>query len=341
MITTVLGEIDKSELGVTSAHEHMLIDMRMLVDEPADSEGFYDRLRLDNRYRIYCDPYAVLDNAVLNEKDVAFEELNAFYEAGGRTIVDVTLDEIGREPKFLKGLSQKSKVHIVMGCGHYVDGALPDKVRAASAEELAAEMITDLTVGACGTDIRAGVIGEIGTGKIPTSDEIKNLTAAAIASVETDAAVHVHTSLYEENGIFVTKHLTGLGVKPNKICIDHVDVKLRTDYIKKLLDFGVYVEFDNFGKEFYLSKRTDGLLTERFAYDLERARLIAELCKEGFASRILLSNDICLKSMLRRYGGQGYAHIITTVAVMLKDCGVSKKDLFAMQCVNAGEFMDK
>lgn len=341
MVTTVLGEIDKSELSVTSAHEHLLIDMRMLVDEPQDAEGFYEKSSLENRYRIYCDPYAMLDNAVLNEKDVATEEVKAFYSAGGRTIVDVTLDEIGRDAKFLKKLCLETGVNIIMGCGHYVDGALPESVRAASAESLAEEMIKDLTVGAQGTDIRAGVIGEIGTSKVPTKDEINNLTAAALASQDTCAAIHVHTSLYEENGLFVVKHLTELGVSPEKICIDHVDVKLRPDYIKKILDAGAYVEFDNFGKEFYLSARTGGLLTERFAYDLERARLVAELCRQGYANHILLSNDICLKSMWRKYGGQGYAHLITTVAAMLCDCGVSETDLNSMLCENAGEFMDK
>ena len=342
MITTVLGEVSKDSLSVTSAHEHLLIDLRSLVDEPTDGiKEFHEKLSAENRYRIYSDPYALLDNAVIDEKDVALNELKAFYEAGGRAVVDVTLDEIGRDPQALKSLSEKSGVNIVMGCGHYIDGALPERVKQASVDELAEEMVRDLTVGACGTDIRAGVIGEIGTGKNPTKNEEKVLCAAAVASVKTGYPIHVHTSLYERNGLWVVKLLRGMGVAEKKICIDHIDVKLQPDYIEELLDFGVYVEFDNFGKEFYISARTAGILTERFAYDLERAKVVSELCKKGFAERILLANDICLKSMLRRYGGQGYAHLITSASAMMLDCGVSEKDLNTMLAVNPAEFLDR
>lgn len=31
MVTTVLGPIDATDLGITSAHEHILIDMRHCV----------------------------------------------------------------------------------------------------------------------------------------------------------------------------------------------------------------------------------------------------------------------------------------------------------------------
>ncbi len=341
-IMTVCGETTKEELGKTSAHEHLLIELRMLVDEPdnARQNGFYEKLELSNRYRVYSDPYALLDNAVLDDERIATAEMKSFYAAGGRTAVDVTLDEIGRRPEVLKRISEASGVRIIMGCGHYIDGALPASVRTANAETLADEMVRDLTVGVRDTGIKAGVIGEIGTSKAPTADEKKVLTAAGIAQLKTGAGIHVHTSLYERNGLWATDRLKEMGVPADKICIDHVDVKLQPDYIEAILDKGAYVEFDNFGKEFYLFPRPGGILTERFAYDLERARLISYLCKRGYADKILLANDICLKSMLRAYGGQGYAHIMTTVPAMLAEAGVTDTDIERMLTVNAGNFMD-
>ena len=79
-IMTVCGEITKEELGKTSAHEHLLIELRMLVDEPenARQSGFYEKLGLDNRYRVYSDPYAILDNAVLDDERIATEEMKSF-----------------------------------------------------------------------------------------------------------------------------------------------------------------------------------------------------------------------------------------------------------------------
>ena len=51
----------------------------------------------------------------------------------GRTIVDLTLDDIGRDPVRLRALSEGTGVQVVMGCGHYSEGAHPAGVRARTA----------------------------------------------------------------------------------------------------------------------------------------------------------------------------------------------------------------
>lgn len=159
------------------------------------------------------------------------------------------------------------------------------------------------------------------------------MTAAGIAGSHTGKAVHVHTDLYTENGGEIVKLLTGLGMQPEKICIDHVDVWLRPDYICSLLDMGVFVEFDNFGKEFYVSKQ------RRFAYDLERIHLLKTLIDEGYQNRILVCNDICLKTMWKRYGGQGYAHILRTVKDMAVEHGISESTYLALLTENVQNFL--
>jgi phosphotriesterase-related protein len=339
-IQTVCGEIPVEKLGVTLAHEHLLIDLRALVDEPqTDKDVFYEKLRLDNRYQVYNDPYKIKDNAVIDNFEIAVRELEIFKAAGGDTVVDVTLDEIGRDPMALKALSERTGVQIVMGCGRYIDGALNEKLRSMTEKELAEEMIKDVTVGARGTGVKAGVIGEIGTSAVITPTERKNLTAAGIAAAETGKAIHVHTALYQDNGIEVVETLKKQNVPAEKIAIDHVDVLLREDYLLKLLDMGARVEFDNFGKEFYISPRSGGLLTSRFAYDLERAQLIAKLVKKGYLSQILITNDICLKSMLCAYGGNGYAHTLKTVKDMLLDEGLSEAQFQTLVVDNVAEFL--
>lgn len=159
------------------------------------------------------------------------------------------------------------------------------------------------------------------------------MTAAGIAGSHTGKAVHVHTDLYTENGGEIIKLLAGLGMQPEKICIDHVDVWLRPDYIRSLLDMGVFVEFDNFGKEFYVSKQ------RRFAYDLERIHLLKTLIDEGYQNRILVCNDICLKTMWKRYGGQGYAHILRTVKDMAVEHGISESTYLALLTENVQNFL--
>ncbi len=334
MITTVAGDISPDELGVVSSHEHIFIDMRCCVDITGDErECFYDRISTENRAEVFADPYAILDNALLGGVDDAASELEYFKKWGGKTIVDCTLDEIGRDPVALKKVSEKTGVNIIAGCGHYYHKAHFPYVKDASAEQLADEMRKDILEGIGDTGIRAGIIGEIGTSAKISEAEKKVLTAAGIVSSETGKAVHVHTDLYSENGFEVIDILTKEGAKPEKICIDHVDVLLRPDYIRALLDRGVYVEFDNFGKEFYVSEE------RRFAYDLERVRVLKEFIDDGYGGRILVCNDICLKTMWKKFGGCGYAHILRTVKDMAIQNGITEAQYMSLLTENVKKFL--
>ncbi len=334
MIETVLGKISADELGICSAHEHMYIDMKKCVDITGnEGEMFYKEVTAENRYETFSDPYAMLDNALLDNPIDAENELKMFKKDGGNTIVDCTLDEIGRDPLALKDLSIKTGVNIVMGCGHYYHKAHFPYVKEATVDALADEMRNDILVGVKDTGIKAGVIGEIGTSATVSDDEKKVLKAAGIVGAETKKAIHVHTDLYTENGFDIIKILSGEGVKAEKICINHIDVWLRPDYIKGLLDKGVYVEFDNFGKEFYVSEN------RRFAYDLERIKVLYELIKDGYEKQILISNDICLKTMWCRYGGNGYSHILRTVKKMALENGISEKTYNGILSENVKNFL--
>lgn len=334
MINTVLGKISENDLGVVSSHEHMLIDMRNCVDITGNEpKFFYDKIAINNRCRVFSDPYAILDNALLDEKDKALSELEYFKEFGGETIIDCTPDEIGRNPLVLKELSEKSGVNIIMGCGHYYHKAHFPYVKDAAVEELADEMLHDLTEGVGDTGIKAGVIGEIGTSAVMSDDEKKVLKAAGIAGAKTNKAIHVHTDLYTENGFEVTDILTKEGVNPAKICIDHIDVLLRYDYVIKLLERGVYIEFDNFGKEFYVSAQ------RRFAYDLERIELLKKLLDKGYEKQILVCNDICLKTMWKAYGGLGYAHILNDVKKMAIENGIDENTYMNLVTENTKMFL--
>ena len=338
MIRTVLGDIRKEDLGIASAHEHVSSDLRPLVS-PTDNPDFYRPLVAERRYQVNEDPYNVLDNALVNPS-AALEDLKIFKKFGGNAIVEVTTDDFGRNPTELKRLSENSGVQIIMGCGHYVDASISAESRAKSVDALAEEIIWDIEIGVRGSGIKSGVIGEIGTSMEITETEWKNIRAAAIACTETGAAIHFHTALWGRNGNAIIKETSCFGVNPEKVCIDHIDVDLRMDYVLELLDKGAYVEFDNIGKEFYVPKNNGGLLCGRFAYDLERAEFIAELVKKGFADKILLSNDICLKNMLIPYGGNGYAHLLRHFVPMLYDVGISAADVEKMIKRNPAEFLD-
>ena len=334
MIQTVLGPISEDKLGVCSSHEHIFIDMRGCVDVTGNEPPiFHEKIDMSNRAEVFSDPYAILDNALLDGVDDAVAEMEYFKAHGGNTIVDCTLDEIGRDPVALKEVAERSGVNIIVGCGHYYHKAHHPYVKHATVEELADEMRRDILEGIGDTGIKAGLIGEIGTSAVMSDDEKRVLAAAGRVSAETGKAIHVHTDLYTENGFEVIDILTREGASPDKICIDHIDVLLRPDYVRALLQRGVYVEFDNFGKEFYVNN------DRRFAYDLERIHMLKALIDEGYADRILVCNDICLKTMWKKFGGTGYAHILRTVKQMAIENGIDESVYNAILTDNVKNFL--
>lgn len=339
-ITTVLGDINSADLGITLPHEHLLIDLRSLVNkpDPNDYPEFYEKLKIDNLFRVKADPYALEDNALINETEIAVEEMLFYKQAGGCSVVDVTLRSIGRDPLKLREISRKSGVHIVMGCGQYIGVAHEQKVHSSSTEVLAKEIIEDIRIGADGTDVRAGVIGEIGTSEVISPDEFKCLRAAGIAAVETGKSIQVHTALFERNGHRVLDELFALGVKPCQIAIDHVDAKVQLDYVVELLDRGVYVEFDNFGKEFQVPKDSK-VLKDSFDYDRVRVDRLARLFETGYGNRVLASNDICLKNMLRHYGGGGYSYLLEGILPMMRDRGLTETQIKNILVDNPRRFL--
>lgn len=339
MIRTVLGDIKKEELGVTTAHEHVNCDLRPCV--PDDAGNPYQNLKFtaEKRYLVNEDPYYIRDNGFMEIKD-AYTDLEVFKKFGGNSLVECTTEDFGRNANDLYDLSKSTGVNIIMGCGHYTHTFITKENGAKSVDALAKEIVGDITVGVDNTKIKAGVIGEVGTSLDITDVEWKNVKAAAIASAQTGAGVHLHTALWGRNASAIIKQMTALGAKTNKICIDHIDVDLRYDYLIEILSQGVYLEFDNIGKEFYVPKTSKGPLNDRFAYDMERAIIIGKLVKEGFVKQILLSNDICLKSMLVNYGGNGFAHLLRHFVPMLYDFGVTQQDVDDMLINNPANFLN-
>ena len=268
-------------------------------------------------------------------------EVNHFKKAGGSLIADVTTSDFGRDAKLLLEVSEKTGVHIVAGCGNYVDGSVSEEIKSLSKDQIKNIILTDLTRGIADTGIRAGVIGEIGTGMCMSDFEKKSLCAASEAQAETGYGMHIHACLWNREGLNALSFAVKNGANPQKIYVDHVDVLLDEDYIMGILDMGAYAEFDDFGKEFYVDRKNRNLLLGSFASDKERVLLIKKLIEKGYVRQILITNDICLKSMTHTYGGWGYDHVITNIIPMMQDFGISDKDIDIMMKENPIRFLER
>ena len=342
-VRTVNGVLNADNLGVISPHEHVLIDIRNQFSEfSAISERVRSQepVQMSNLDALSRNPYAVKDNLVLGDIEIQQKELSRFKEAGGDTVVDATSIGIGRDPLALLRISRATGIHIIAGCGYYTADTHPPDMDGKTVDQIRQEILDDLQQGMDGTQIRAGVIGEIGTSEPIHPNEEKVLKAAADAHVETGVGVIVHTYPWGKQGLEAVRILTGRGVPPHKISINHIDVEIDLDYCQELTRTGVFIEFDDFGKEFFIDKRHRGFAGGVFARDIERVKALRQLIAAGFLENLLMSCDVCLKTLLHSYGGWGYDHILTNVVPMMLDEGITSAQVDVLLKDNPRRFLD-
>lgn len=274
-------------MNYTLMHEHMLIDLAKIKGN--------DDCRLDCRSE-------------------TIKELKELYQNGVRNIVEVTNRGIGRDVDYINDIARETNINIILSTGYYKDPFLPDEVEKLSIKELADIMIMEIEHGIEGSDIKASIIGEIGTSlnKMTILEE-KVFRASALAQLKTNVPITTHTTL----GTYAKEQITlfkDMNVDLEKVIIGHVDLCGDEDYIEDLLNEGVYVEFDTIGKISYLPDET-------------RADILASLIKKGWEEKIVMSMDITRKSHLKYLGGVGYSYIFDTFIPMLRERGVEASSI--------------
>ena len=339
-VNSVLGELSRDELGITTPHEHIFIDISAFFEERKlwDIEDpVTEPVKMEHLGQLNRDPYALKDNLSMEDYETQKREILRFKRAGGQTMVDATMPGIGRDPEALARISRETGLNVIMGTGYYVSSTHPEKLSSMTEEEIAEEMVRELTVGVDG--VKAGVIGEIGISELFNDAERRVLRAAAIAHKKTGAGVLVHINPWTTNGLESCDILLSAGVAPERIAISHIDVEDREDYVLAMLKQGVYVEFDNFGKEYFVEKdaRHDGYGC--FVTDVERVLFLKKLIEMGYVNQILLSCDVCLKTCLRTYGAWGYDHVLANVVPMMQEFGISDADIDTMLRKNPADFL--
>lgn len=342
-VMTVNGKVDAADLGIVSPHEHVYIDMEVFFTEPleiGDKNLAHKPVTIDTLGVLKRNPFALKDNVVMFDEKTQTEELLYFKKAGGRTVVDATSIGIGRDLVLLRNMAVMTGLNIIAGAGFYVEGAQPAQTREMSVEEMERQIIREIEQGIGHTDIRAGIIGEIGVSHILYPFEQKSLTAACRAQKATGAPMMVHINPWSTSGLAAMKIIDTERVEHTKVVICHIDVENRRDYIYRLLDSGVYIEFDNFGKEMFTDRWDCKPGSGRFVTDWERVLLIKELVEKGYEKQLLLSCDICLKSLLHAYGGWGYDHVLTHIVPMLDEVGVTLLQIERMLTENPARWLD-
>jgi predicted metal-dependent phosphotriesterase family hydrolase len=301
-VQTVLGPIEPGELGFTLPHEHTQIALWQIPDR-------WDYWQLTR------------------DQPVIVEELAAFREAGGRSLVDLTLPGVGRDPVWLMDVARASDLNIVMGCGWYRGAYYPAEalIDRRSVDSLADELVAEAGEGVGGSGVRPGIIGEIGTDKPWLSAlEERVHRAAARAARRTGLAITTHGVL-SAVGLEQLRIFEEEGADPTRVVIGHADSFPVLEHHLAILERGASVQFDFLGMSFSAVERHgEGRVID----------LLCELLSRGHVERVLLSQDVCHDSQLTRYEGNGYNYLARTFLPRLQEAGVSEAEIETMTVAN-------
>lgn len=320
-VNTAAGPVRPEDLGPTLTHEHLLINM------------------MDERR----------GDGLLNDPDLMTHELNAFSAQGGKTVFDLTTAELTTGTVPLAGLQSRggcsratrdtanvsavadiaraASLNVVLGTGHYRDPFLDhDFFDRMDSNKIAEELVHDITHGFGDTGIKAGVIGEIGADKWHISArEERSFRAAARAHRQTGAAIYTHAARWDV-GHAQLDLLEEEKVDPSRIAIGHVDTVPIKGYATALAERGVYVGIDTIN-----SANTEEVK--------RRVAIVMELVAAGYASKILLSHDVCLTSQLRSNGGNGFGFILGEFRDELLVAGLDSDVFTDIVSVNPANFV--
>jgi len=288
-IRTIHKDINPESLGFTYSHEHLICRPMYWIEKGDDD--------------------LILDSVEKTAKDVM-----EYMALGGKSIVDATAIDYGRDIEAVAEISHQTGVQIVATAG-FNKGILwtsrlskelrkqlgpydtyREWIEGTSIEKLAEHIIKEVETGLEGTTYKAGQI-KFGTGYNSISPlEEKTMRAAAMAHHQTKAPIHSHTEAgtmaLEQIEILISEKIDMANVS-----FGHMDRNLDLYYYQKILETGAFLCFDGMGKT-------------KYAPESARIQAIIELCKKGHSKKILISHDLARKSYYKNYNhGTGLSFI--------------------------------
>ena len=334
---TVNGLIDPDDLGPALMHEHFFWDLSWWNTPnptPEDMELWDATLTIENLY-LAREGKRIKDNFLMEDEDLAIAEVLKYKEAGGRTVVEVSsIGTGGRNPPAVKRVADATGLNVVLGCGWYQKASHPPDMDERSPEDLAEEIIRDITVGVGDTGLRCGIIGEVGINGDPiTPNEVKSLQATAWASRATGVAISLHHGGIGRERFEVAEILAKEGADPARTIFGHSGSYAGDlPFLLELLDLGIYVQFDQLGRPVVplargLRRHGPDPSGPDAATDTLVAEVVPKLIDAGYGDRILLSHDVCFKTFLTAYGGTGYAYLLDKFMPYLETQGVTEEQV--------------
>lgn len=355
-VMTVLGPIAPEELGFTSMHEHIMfygnvLGKRMRPNVPPNNLPIReaDRVTLQNVGLLLNNSIMASDALIQDDIDVMVDECIDFKNSGGQSLVEVSVPGLTLNNAALREVSARSGLHVVASTGFYTWDSWPDEFRDRPLRWYKNRMEQELQDGIEGTDIKPGSL------KIALNDlnqmEEKALRAAAQLCGETDLPLTIHPC--EKAGgdrMRVLRILREEGVDLSRVVLAHSKVEhkpgsfaevirnpkayfVSADEMKRLLDEGVNLCFElqnPLGFE---------MMGEGHYGEFGKLAGLFELLKLGYAGQMVLGNDVCGQTMLRRSGAMGYLRLTTFMIPALLEAGIPESAIHQMTTLNPARIL--
>jgi phosphotriesterase-related protein len=301
-VETARGPLPTSELGPTLMHEHIV------TRSPGVQENWP---HLWDRAGILA---------------IAERKMADLHARGIRAIVDLTTVDLGRDIELIADVARRSRVHVIVATG--VWWMPPRFFNTHGVDEVAALFVRDITRGIGASGIKAAIIkcATDTAGVTPVIETI--LRATARAQKATGVPISTHTWAAGRTGFVQQAIFAQEGVDLRRVVIGHSGDSEDLDYLRALMERGSTIGMDRFGLEHYLPTA-------------KRVEVIARLCAEGYAGRMVLSHDAnCWSDTLseddkrRTRPSWHYNHIPDDILPALRQAGVSQSQLDQMLIEN-------
>ena len=316
-VMTVTGPVPAEQLGFTLIHEHLFYGMGVESGENWDAAHA----------------------RILNDPNLVYESLMQYKDAGGVTVVEQTTGGLcGRDGDVLiepgdrpvkhavavREIAERTGLNIVQGTGWCRIPFYEPYLHEIKTNDLADELIRDITVGLHGTDVKAGLLGEIGVEKAATiwPVEERMLRAVARAHKETGVTIATH-AVGGPVGLDQLDILMDEGVDPHRVIIGHASTYTDHEYHAEVVRRGAFIAFD-----------TIKGLAKNPIRDADLLAHVVKAVNAGLVDRMMLSHDICHRSHHPGYGGTGYHYIPTTYLGRLREMGVTDEQFYRMMVDN-------
>ncbi|MGB2693809.1 MAG: phosphotriesterase-related protein [Dehalococcoidia bacterium] len=314
-VETLRGPIDTAQLGFTLMHEHVFVL----------SEG------IQKNFPSTWDEGAEIASAR--------EKLGELVGSGVQTIVDLTVQGLGRDIPRVQRVAGDIPLNIIVATGlyAYTDDEVPRYFRNRDADAMAELFVRDITEGIQGTGVNAAILKVATDAAGVTPGVEKVLRAVARAHRRTGAPISTHTHAPTKRGLEQQNIFEDEGVDLSRAVIGHSGDSEDIEYLESLMKRGSYIGMDRFGIDIYLT-------TEK------RVAVIARLCEMGYAGQMVLAHDAsCYMDWFPQFETMRkttlpnwhFLHISNEVIPALRDARVTEAQITQMTVDNPRRIFER